>query len=309
MTGIFIADINALQDFEDYLPSFLNGFTAECRELRGTIQEIAADIEMRLDEAQDDYDNAVDAASGGEDDDESWESRRAVEDAAARLQEWGAYKRRFEAFADGASMQIDEAEEAQNRSVSVAVSFLAKAIDLAKAVRAVTMTAGSSGNVPPDAAARTGRLPRTGASVLRTARLREQLPPLPNGLTWVPVDRLDWSAVPDDLAFEKANHDDIAAMLQVFERDVLPAVTAQGLQHSDLVALDRQDGRVTGATSRAFAYEYMIGMGRASDVIAINAPHLLTGNRATWESGRHRAMVAKELGWNFVPARVIGGSL
>lgn len=307
MTGIFIADINALQDFEDYLASFLNGFMAECSELRRTILDTAADIEMRLEEAQDEYDSAVEAASGDEDD--SWEDSWAVEEAAARLEEWSTYKRRFEEFADGAIVQVTEAEESQDRAVSTAVNFMAKAIAAALAVRAVSMTMTSSGNVRPNVAAEAGPVLGGETSVLRTARTREQLPPLPNGLTWVSVDRLDWSAVPDDMAFEKAKRDDIAAMLLVFERDVLPAVTTEGLQHSDLVALDRLDGRVSGATSRAFAYEFMIGVGRASDVIAINAPHVLTGNRATWESGRHRAMVAKELGWTFVPARVIGGSL
>lgn len=309
MTGIYIADIDAIQDLEDYLPAFVNGFHAECRQLRESILETAYEIEMRLDEAQEEYDSAFSSSRGGDDDDSSWESEGAADAAADRLAEWNSYKQRYDNFADRAISQIDEAQAAQDRAVSLAVSLLSRMIESAKTIRAVTISSEHSPQIDDANPSAQGASTIQGTSILHSARLPEQLPPLPNGLTWVPVDRLDWSSIPEDIAFKKAKHDEIAAMLEVFEREVLPAVFAQGLQHNDLVNMDRRDGRTIGASSRAFAYEYMIGFGRSSDVIAVNAPHAITGNRVTWESGRHRAMVARELGWNFVPARVIGGTL
>ena len=101
MPGIYIADINALQEFEYYLPAFLSGFSAECRELREIIRDTLDSIEVRLDEAQEDLDSAVEAASGGEDEDDSSGGDWAVEEAEVRLQQWNAYRGRFEAFAEG----------------------------------------------------------------------------------------------------------------------------------------------------------------------------------------------------------------
>jgi hypothetical protein len=129
------------------------------------------------------------------------------------------------------------------------------------------------------------------------------LPVLPPGMMWVAIDDLDWGSVPDDLQFKKGSMDDIAAMLARFAEEIMPMMRdPRGISRSQLEQLDRLAGRTGSPQGLVFAWECMIG---GNEPIVVNAPHHLTGPSFGWTSGRHRALVARQLGWTHLPARVI----
>lgn len=142
-----------------------------------------------------------------------------------------------------------------------------------------------------------------------------ELPVLPHEMMWVPLARLDWREVPEDLHFDVVGRDDIARMMQTFHRDVLPvlsrgqAVDRDGLRRLDMIAGLDPDGRPTDQRNRVLAWDLMIGNGqRHDDVIVLDAPQSEAGCFG-FQNGRHRALVARDLGWTHVPARVRGGGL
>jgi hypothetical protein len=143
-------------------------------------------------------------------------------------------------------------------------------------------------------------------SILTTAD-GTQLPKLPNGGKWIRIEHFDWKGIEDELPFRKASASDISTMLKVFEEDVLPLLNRSGsVTLSKLYALDRKDGRTQAPWSRAFAYEFLVGIDRGSDVIAVTGKGRPSRPPYEWLSGRHRAFIARRLGWKFVPARVAG---
>ena len=141
---------------------------------------------------------------------------------------------------------------------------------------------------------------------------RDELPVLPRNLQWVSVDEVDWSEAPSDLGFRKVSREKIVQMLRTFERDLLPVLAqTPDITPSRLAEMDRQLGRVpttdgVRSDSLEFCFGYLIGTVRESDLIVMDVMKSEVGRRYGFTSGRHRALVAKELGWKFIPARVIG---
>ena len=76
----------------------------------------------------------------------------------------------------------------------------------------------------------------------------------------------------------------------------------RGVGRNQLEQLDRLAGRNSSPHGLVFAWECMIG---GNEPIVVNAPHPLTGPSFGWTSGRHRALVARQLGWTHLPVRVI----
>lgn len=130
-----------------------------------------------------------------------------------------------------------------------------------------------------------------------------QLPPLPNGLVWVPIEQLDWDKVPDDISFDKAPRESMEAMLLLFSREILPMLGGRREVTRDyLQRLDQRLGNGSGAGSLTFTWECMVG---GLEPITLDKPHSLTGRKYGWTYGRHRALLAKAMGWTHVPAKVI----
>ena len=136
-----------------------------------------------------------------------------------------------------------------------------------------------------------------------TSGLHGPLPALPNGFEWVPIEQLDWNQVPSNLSFVKASRDSMESMLLLFATEILPMMRGPGGVTRDyLYRLDQRLGNSSGAGSLTFAWDCMIG---GSEPITLNRPHRLTGPKYNWTYGRHRAVLAKSMGWTHVPARVI----
>ena len=137
------------------------------------------------------------------------------------------------------------------------------------------------------------------------------LPTLPAGLQWVPLDALDWAEVPNDIEFRKAQPAEMKAMLETFMSEVVPMLRSDpALNRDALVATDRVmnigQGGLVSPQSLAFAWDCMVG---GTETITLEPPHAATGGHFGWQNGRHRAMLARSMGWTHVPAKVLGQGL
>jgi len=311
MSGIRIASIDEIAEMEGHLQAFRGEFSSECRTLSQSIRDSLTDIENRVDQESAEYRSARDYFSGIEE--PGWEDEAALEEAEARFQQWSGYLRQFEEFADVALARVAEIETEQTRDVAAATKFIDLAVETARAYSAIHFdgangTKASGGSSAGSASTVASRRAAPQGSAITSGRVAD-LPALPNGMSWVPIEALDWKEVDDDLEFKKAGEADISAMLTVFEREVLPLLARDPpADWFELSEMDRRDGRTAPTTGRAFAYEFMIGQNRQSDVVAVDAPRASQDEHYGWESGRHRTLIARRLGWKFMPARVLGGT-
>lgn len=143
----------------------------------------------------------------------------------------------------------------------------------------------------------------TGATSPLTSQGAASLPQLPIGFCWIPLDSLAWSEV-TSLTFQKARRDDIEAMMNRFASVILPMLQdPAGVNRDQLVRLDAILGSSADQSrTLAFAWDCLLS---GSDPIALTAPDPQAGPFYGWTSGRHRAVVAKSMGWTHVPARVV----
>jgi hypothetical protein len=122
----------------------------------------------------------------------------------------------------------------------------------------------------------------------------------------MPLSELRWDEVPSGMKFQKADRADIEMMMRNFMSVVVPMLRhPRGVTRDQLYALDVMNGVGKSGNQRsslAFAWDCLIG---GSDTIAVTAPHPLTGPKFGWQSGRHRALVARDLGWTHIPAKVV----
>lgn len=132
------------------------------------------------------------------------------------------------------------------------------------------------------------------------------LPALPHGHAWISTDELRWNEASNNIKFEKADRADIEVMMRNFMSVIVPMLRhPRGVTREQLYALDVMNGTVNIGNEReslAFAWDCLIG-GR--DTIAVTAIHPLTGSKHGWHGGRHRALVARSLGWTHIPAKVV----
>lgn len=312
MSQISLQSVGAIQAFIGDVSGFLGRFSQECDDLEERISRARWNVESELSTALNELQQAQDELDAAEEPTDA--QYEAVREAEEHASEWSMYNDRFQTFAQNAQARLFRISDDQVRAATNASNYLGDITNLAAKYRSIqpdrggTQSAHKSGPrdsnapVPGEKAAKAAQ-----ASALRLGDLT-RLPRLPNGMKWIKIDDLDWNDVDADLKFRKASEEEIQAMLKVFETKLLPALNAHTPVDADeLAAADLAAGRTDSRTSLSFAYQFMIGNNRGSDVIALDAPHPLNGERYTWQSGRHRAKVARSLGWKVIPVRIVGG--
>lgn len=124
---------------------------------------------------------------------------------------------------------------------------------------------------------------------------------------------INWDEVPEDLEFKDVPRDSVRTMMETFSNKLLPIVSRQGpLDREKLQAIDDERALADrfpdpfDSTRLSVAYDCMIGRDGASDVIVLDVDPRSGNPKFGVTSGRHRLLIAKELGWTHVPARVLG---
>lgn len=132
------------------------------------------------------------------------------------------------------------------------------------------------------------------------------LPGLPGNIRWVPISEIDFDSIPSDLEFKTASKQEIKSMMETFEQDVIPALHENPFLSVDDFELYHAVERDELGKSARFAYECLLGSFGSSDVIALDALGYEERNKRGITSGRHRILIARQLGWTHVPARILG---
>ena len=91
--------------------------------------------------------------------------------------------------------------------------------------------------------------------------------------------------------------------MRALGRDLLPTLSREGFCRIDLDRFDqnagRNDGSIVHPESLANLYDIFFG----SDPIAASPSF---NGMLELSSGRHRVLIAKDLGWTHVPGRMLG---
>lgn len=285
--------IGRVVEHRDRLPTLRGAFNSDLDEAREhvrqkikaanrLVREAQAELERLQAEYQEEHSNVT---------------RQDIRDAEDYLAQCEDYAEDVEEAGARAMLRFSAIEQRFPKVYQSADRELGRSIEYFRRFDAIAIAGaniGPSAGGPTSSAARQ----RTGA-VDGTAGL----PSLPHGMAWVSLSELDWSEVADDLEFKKAPRDEMDAMLRRFADDLLPMLRdPRGVSRDDLDKLDRIAGLAGSPRGLAFAWDCMIA---GNDPIVLNAPHPLTGPAYGWTSGRHRALLARQLGWTHLPARVI----
>jgi hypothetical protein len=280
---------------------------ALCVRVRDAATEDAEPRLRRLEEAIEELKDQVrrlrslleEARSRGSDDDEEADGSYA-DGLEAELEAAEERLRRLETAAQEVQRALGRYRSAAGRLEALDRESLAPAGRYLEDVLAASQVYDAI-SVPRANVAASGVLPPASAAP-RAAEERD-LPPLPPGFNWIPIDR----TVLDEANLgppKGVSRETIETGLRAFQADMLPRFQAGRASRDEFFALDRELGRESHgqmpADNLANLYDLLFG----DDAIAVSP---LADGHYSFSSGRHRTAIARALGWSHVPGRILGG--
>lgn len=129
--------------------------------------------------------------------------------------------------------------------------------------------------------------------------------PLPEGFRWIAISSLEGQLPAGEGEWKKGvSKEQMRRSFGVLEADVLTRMSgSRDIAYDAFVDLDRQSGRVT-----AFGFVHPKSMANVYSVFFGQSPIVVDRNGAdkfVIIDGRHRAAVARELGWTHLPTKII----
>lgn len=236
------------------------------------------------------------ARRGGDEDESAWIDGK-LEEARAALDGVERLARRIE---DAQSLWVAQratAEGLAGDQASRARTFLRGIEADLTAYLATTLDASGAG-LGSGAWGVASAIETTGSSDLDETRFS-----LPDGFVWVPIENIASSSDGHGYAsagrFEKAPREVIANGFALLRSEVLPTITlAPTADSGTFLAADQVAGR-----------PYEGGAQGAYDAFFGDSPIVLARRPGHGElevtDGRHRILVARDLGWTAVPARIL----
>lgn len=290
-------DLPAVIQHRERLPRVLSAMSQDIEAARARVRSTVRAATQMVEHAQDLLDSLYEECR----DEDNDRSERDIDDALDHVRSCENYYEDVCERASRAEARIARIESEYKRHHNVACREFDALISSYRAFDAVSIgnSRGSHTELDVDSPSGTEHHDQ-----FLTVGGGPDLPLLPGGLLWVPLTNLDWDEIPETLAFEKARRDQIEGMMQRFASKIVPLLMdPRSVTREELIQLDRVLG-VGGEISETleFAWDCLIG---GNDVIVVNRPHPLTGALYRFTSGRHRAVVARGLGWTHIPARVM----
>lgn len=325
MRSVNLKSLQALMSFREYLPVMVSTADSEVQEMLRQVHKALYDTEATLGRAYARLSAAEDELSCEEDPSEYdyeavWKARDKVAQIQAFLETLQTACHTFEKAMDAFYSRLTQASVAGQ-------NFLDERIEAARVYMSHTVSDSGdySATLPRKSAVNVSNVVAP-AGVLLSASgnsnpvpelslakaMREELPDLPRGLEWMSVEDIDWEEAPASLDFRKVTKAKITEMLKTFESDLLPVLAKQpNISQSELIEMDRKLNRLPSSDSvrsdsLLLCHGYMIGNMRESDLIVMDENTASSGSKFGFTSGRHRARAAKEMGWKFIPVRILG---
>ena len=123
--------------------------------------------------------------------------------------------------------------------------------------------------------------------------------PLPEGYRWVSIDQIDLKEIPKDIKFEKTSSDEMKTGFSILQNKILPALKKDPSRDSEYFR--KQDIKS--------ALDYLNGCQRIYEAFFGHSHIRLEryGNDPLYSitNGRHRIAIARELGWDALPAKTV----
>ena len=281
MAGISIKALERLVEFDEELAELQHWIESEMQELRGLVDAFSARVYEDCENEQRDLDY------------EDMES----EEKELRRFHWLEYANTIDGQSSSIYGNLTGLAQQQRESITYARKILSTSIEQARRYYGATVT------VDAVAIKKSGGDHETRKPGKYNKNLDSEkwgsLPPLPKNMIWVEVSEIDLSDVDDSLAFKKVSRDRIQRMMRSFENNVLPLMRTSEFNVNKLRYQFEESGSVD-SNSPVLAYQCMID--NDDDTIAVSKTR---AGGYSLTNGRHRALVAIELGWKFVPVRLV----
>ncbi|WP_209428304.1 hypothetical protein [Pararhodobacter sp. SW119] len=307
MSSAYLVSLEVLIDFQGELRTAEVSAAAEFEEMRRMISQEVAQSRATLEDREATLTVAIENLRNGSDDESKQFEQDAVDEAQIEVRKARQQLRSVEDAASQFLKVLNTETQSLSDAFAAGQAFLCERITAGGQYRAITIPGESSLAAP--AAKSAAPAPRSNSaehtSSDRSFQSSSRLPPLPRKMQWVPINEIDEALLPNDLEFKKAPHAEMKAMMQVFRDSVLPALDENPSLTADDFAASRAEERDSMSTTPRFAYECMLGSFGTSDVIVLDGQREKEIGKMGITSGRHRILIAKELGWSHVPARVL----
>jgi flagellar biosynthesis chaperone FliJ len=308
MSSAHLVSTKSLAEFLGELRSAVESAGTEFEEMRRVVNRQITQLRATLDDREAAMAKAVENLRNVPSDESDRYEQEAVDEAQIEVLRARQRLKNIEAAGSQFLAVLNAETQSLNSAFSAGQVFLNERIETGARYWSITIPstsklsarAGQSATLAPQ----TNRTKKTISN--RSFQSADELPPLPRKMQWVPIEDIDETLLPIGLEFKKAPHAEMKAMMLVFQGSVLPALA----NNPSLIPDDFSGGVGEESTSMSttprFAYECMLGSFGSSDVIVLDGKQGCEIGKMGITSGRHRILIAKELGWSHIPARVLG---
>lgn len=128
--------------------------------------------------------------------------------------------------------------------------------------------------------------------------------PLPKGFKWIPLEEIsqkEISELPDESQFIKVSYDEMKKGLERFEREILP-VLRRTPDKSDAVYFEDLDMKNENDEINGVKKIFNVFFDRQVSKEFIKVERFAGDSKYDITNGRHRIKVARDLGWQVIPA-------
>jgi hypothetical protein len=300
-------NIAALTSLRNAMMAFRDGTAGLSDRVRLRIEQIERRISQRLRQLESEI-RGLEKRLAGEDDQDGGDSALecALAEAYRELDRLQGCGQRLATAAQAYEAAAARWDSTLNSLVPDASAFLLRTCEAAADVHRLSAP-DSVGHLGSGTSVAGGQLSSeawTGHLDPMRATSPSELPALPAGFSWIPVDGL-FGDLPRNDEFRKgATYDDMRAGFERLRGELIPLLAkSPGAGRSACEAFDRANGRVDPlgfAHPASLAELWSHFFGREP----IRIEHGAEGT-AHVVNGRHRLRIAHDLGWKFVPGQLV----
>ena len=257
--------------------------------------------EFRLEELRD-----AEAAFDAIDEEDGWDESSRRDEALEAVLEYRRVASQVEAAGRRFIARAGDIADRGQQLARAGIASLERRIEARNEYMAIQMPEGGrSGAHAANKAARAGT-----AAFPAVASAEHAASALPPGFGWIDLDEVNASGFIEDPAkFTKTNHAVMLRGIEILRDEIIPALRQGGYCREDAERIDRDCGTDYTAEgwihpeSRLTVWKAFLDPRREADVVAVERGE---DGKYNVTSGRHRLGLARQLGVEKVPVRILG---
>lgn len=272
--------------------------------VRHAMSQLSSIGEARLEDLRD----AQRELDSVDEEDSGWHERERRDEALAAVQHYRRVYAQVEAAGRGFVANAETLSQSGKQLTSGGIATLLRRIEASDEYQSYHTpdASGGSASAGNNAAAHSNQTSaQTIAATDDTASNA-----LPTGFGWINIDEVDASGFIDDPAeFKKVEYSSMTRGMEILRDEIIPALQRGTFTKEDAERADRERGTEHTAEgwvhpeSRLTIWRAFLDPRREADVVAVERG---PDGRLLVTSGRHRLGLARKLGIQMVPVRIIG---